>query len=45
MALVLAGLNAEGETIIDTTEAAEVTYPTFAEDFRKLGAKIEVVKD
>ena len=43
MALVLAGLNADGETIIDTAEAAEVTYPGFAEDFRKLGAKIEVV--
>ena len=41
MALVLAGLYADGETTIDTAEAAEVTYPSFAEDFRKLGAKIE----
>jgi 3-phosphoshikimate 1-carboxyvinyltransferase len=45
MALVLAGLNADGETTIDTAEAAEVTYPGFAEDFRRLGAKIEVVSE
>jgi 3-phosphoshikimate 1-carboxyvinyltransferase len=43
MALALAGMNSEGETIIDTAEAAEVTYPSFAEDFRKLGARIETV--
>jgi 3-phosphoshikimate 1-carboxyvinyltransferase len=45
MALALAGMVAEGETIIDTAEAAEVTYPTFAEDFRRLGAGIEVVAE
>jgi 3-phosphoshikimate 1-carboxyvinyltransferase len=44
MALAIAGLNAEGETIIDSAEAAEVTYPSFAEDFKRLGAKIEAVK-
>jgi 3-phosphoshikimate 1-carboxyvinyltransferase len=43
MALALAGMNAEGETVIDTAEAAEVTYPTFADDFRNLGANIEAV--
>lgn len=32
------------ETVIDTAEAAAVTYPTFAEDFRKIGAKIEAVE-
>ena len=44
MALALAALTAEGETVIDTAEAAAVTYPTFAEDFRALGATIEVVE-
>jgi 3-phosphoshikimate 1-carboxyvinyltransferase len=43
MALALAGMIAEGETVIDTAEAAGVTYPTFMEDFKGLGAKIEVV--
>jgi 3-phosphoshikimate 1-carboxyvinyltransferase len=43
MALALAGMVAEGETIIDTAEAAAVTYPTFLEDFRALGARIEIV--
>ncbi len=43
MALALAGMVAEGETIIDTAEAAAVTYPTFMEDFKKCGANIEVV--
>lgn len=44
MALALAGMIAEGETIINTAEAADVTYPTFVEDFRKLGANIEIVE-
>ena len=43
MALALAGMIAEGETIIDTAEAAAITYPSFVEDFRKLGANIEVI--
>jgi 3-phosphoshikimate 1-carboxyvinyltransferase len=43
MALALAGLVAEGETVIDTAEAAAVTYPTFLEDFKKLGADIEEI--
>jgi len=42
MALALAGMIAEGETTIDTAQAAAVTYPTFVEDFRKLGANIEI---
>jgi len=44
MALALAGMIAEGETVIDTAESAAVTYPTFVQDFRSLGAKIEVVE-
>ncbi len=42
MALALAGMVADGETIIETAEAAAVTYPAFVEDFRSLGASIEV---
>jgi len=42
MALAIAGMNAVGETIIDTAEAAQVTYPSFAEDFKRLGADIRV---
>lgn len=41
MALALAGMVAEGETIIETAESAAVTYPTFVEDFVKVGANIE----
>jgi 3-phosphoshikimate 1-carboxyvinyltransferase len=43
MALALAGMIAEGETIIDTAESAAVTYPSFAQDFRALGANIEII--
>ncbi|MDR0306851.1 MAG: 3-phosphoshikimate 1-carboxyvinyltransferase [Chitinispirillales bacterium] len=43
MALAIAGMNAQDETIIDTAEAAEVTYPTFVNDFRELGADITEV--
>ncbi|GBU20217.1 3-phosphoshikimate 1-carboxyvinyltransferase [Fibrobacteres bacterium R8-0-B4] len=42
MALALAGMNAEGETEIDGAEASEVTYPTFVEDFVRIGANIVV---
>ncbi len=40
MALSLAGMIADGVTTIDTVESADVTYPSFAEDFIALGAKI-----
>lgn len=43
MALALAGMAATGETIVDTAEAAAVTYAGFAEDFRALGAHIEPI--
>ncbi|MCX7725752.1 MAG: 3-phosphoshikimate 1-carboxyvinyltransferase, partial [Chitinispirillaceae bacterium] len=45
MALALAGFIAKGETIIETAEAAEVTYPTFVDDFRKLGANISIIEE
>lgn len=38
MALALAGLVADGQTMIDTAEAAAVTYPHFVRDFQALGA-------
>lgn len=44
MALALAGMIADGETIIETAEAADVTYPGFVEDFRNIGADIEVIR-
>jgi len=40
MALAVAGLAAEGETVVDTAGAMQVTYPTFVEDMRKIGANI-----
>lgn len=41
MALALAGCIAQGETLITTAEAAEVTYPTYIEDFSAIGAHIK----
>lgn len=40
MALAVAGLVAEGETVINGSEAASVTYPGFVNDFRNIGADI-----
>jgi 3-phosphoshikimate 1-carboxyvinyltransferase len=44
MALSLAGMIAEGETVIETAEAADVTYPSFVIDFRKIGANIQIIE-
>lgn len=43
MALALAGMIADGETVIETAEAAEVTYPSFVDDFKALGADITII--
>ena len=40
MALTVAALGADGETVIRDGGACGVTYPGFAADFRRLGAKI-----
>lgn len=40
MSLAVAGLVANGETIIDTAEATDVTFPNFLKTFRHLGANI-----
>jgi 3-phosphoshikimate 1-carboxyvinyltransferase len=44
MALALAGMAADGETVIETAESASVTYPGFAEDFKAIGADIEAIE-
>lgn len=41
MALAVAGLNINGETIIDTAEAASVTFPDFPDLIKLCGGKIE----
>ncbi len=45
MALALAGMGAEGETIIDTAESFKITYPGFLEDFKQMNANIELTSD
>ncbi|HOM03741.1 MAG TPA: 3-phosphoshikimate 1-carboxyvinyltransferase [Acetivibrio sp.] len=40
MSLAIAGLNAEGETIIDTAEAVNVTFPEFISFLSQCGADI-----
>ena len=44
MALAVAGLNAEGETIIDTAEAIDVTFPDFIDLMESCGGNIKLVK-
>ncbi|MGD9201809.1 MAG: 3-phosphoshikimate 1-carboxyvinyltransferase [Chitinispirillia bacterium] len=43
MALALAGMIADGETVIETAESADITYPGFALDFNNIGADIECI--
>lgn len=42
MSLAVAALGAEGETSVSDIESIKKTYPSFLEDFRKIGANIEV---
>jgi len=44
MAFAVAGLIARGETIVDGAESIPVSYPSFVDDMRKLGARIELVE-
>lgn len=44
MAFAVAGLVAQGETIVEGAESIPVSYPGFVEDMRKLGAKIELIE-
>lgn len=43
MALSIAGMAAGGKTTVDTAESVGVTYPSFVEDMKKLGARLEIV--
>jgi len=43
MALALAGMIADGETIIETAESADITYPGFVADFKNIGANIDQI--
>jgi len=42
MALAIAGLHCSGETIIDTAEAMNVTFPSFAQYIKSCGGNIEL---
>lgn len=44
MALAVAGLSCEGETVIDSAEAVGVTFPTFPESMTGLGANINKIR-
>ena len=41
MSLAVAGMIAEGTTIVDSAESISVTYPTFVDSMQKLGADIQ----
>lgn len=43
MAAAIAALNCKGDVIIKGAEAAEKSYPTFFEDYVKLGGKADVI--
>lgn len=43
MSLTVAALGAEGETVIDSCECVDKTFPTFFEEFNRLGANIRPV--
>ena len=43
MALAIAGLCIPGETLIDTAEAANVTFPEFFELIKSCGGKLETI--
>lgn len=45
MALSLAGLIADGETVIDEAESINKTFPDYFDSMKKLGANIEVRHD
>jgi 3-phosphoshikimate 1-carboxyvinyltransferase len=44
MALSIAGLLAEGSTIIDDAESINKTYPNYIRDMKSIGAKMELQK-
>ncbi len=44
MALSLAGMNLDAECTIDTAQAIDVTFPTYVELMKAIGANMEVIK-
>ncbi|MBN2212757.1 MAG: 3-phosphoshikimate 1-carboxyvinyltransferase [Bacteroidales bacterium] len=42
MALSVAGMMAEGDTIVDTAESIRITYPGYLEDMKAIGARMEM---
>jgi 3-phosphoshikimate 1-carboxyvinyltransferase len=42
MAFAIAALRAEGKTTINKAECVKVSYPSFVEDMKRLGAKLEL---
>jgi len=42
MALAVCALRAEGPLTVDDHECHRVSYPTFLDDFARLGARLEV---
>jgi len=45
MALAVAGLSADGETVVDTANAVGVTYPGFVKDMQSLGAELTITEN
>jgi 3-phosphoshikimate 1-carboxyvinyltransferase len=41
MAIAVAGLAAEGDVVIDDADAADVSFPGFADALRTVGAGLE----
>ena len=41
MALAIAGIRAEGETVIDTADSIDVSFPNFCEVMKELGVDIK----
>ena len=44
MALSIAGMNASGQTEVDTAEAVKVTFPPYFDLMKGLGAKMEILQ-
>jgi 3-phosphoshikimate 1-carboxyvinyltransferase len=44
MALAIAGLVLKGKTIVDTAESIKVTYPSFVEDMKAIGADFKLTE-
>jgi 3-phosphoshikimate 1-carboxyvinyltransferase len=45
MALSIAAMTVDEETLIDTAEAVSVTYPNYVQTMRKLGANITLIEE